>query len=448
MMTILSNIYYGWRKVQNAFFSSPTKFSYQSDSIERKRLLAPIAVNIFCILLLGFLGPRNSFNVLISPLSGLQPLSPMTQNKNSYEVFGFAPYWTFDNLENVDFNVLTTLAYFNVPVDGNGDLERSDPGYQTFKSAKATELFRKAHAHGTKVVLTITQMDNTLIESLMDNPEAQENAISQIVSEVKKRGIDGANIDFEYVGNPEQAYRNKFTRFTENLTNEMHRQIPHSYVTVSVYASAVKEPKIYNIKELANKSDGIFMMAYDFAVSGADNAMPTSPLGGHKEGTYWYDVSTAVNDFLTEMPSNKLILGLPWYGYDYVVYHPAIKAETRPSYSWRGSSKIQTYASAQEQIRSDAPGVNGFRTGWDSEGQVGWKAYYNNYTGTWRMIFLEDVRSLGIKYDYAKDKNLGGVGMWALGFDDGKRELWDLLEQKFGLKIAYNRIINDRKINE
>ncbi len=447
-MIILSTIYHWWGKFQEIFFSAPTKYYYKKESsVSKKSLLASITVNIACILFLGFLAPRSAYNI-ISPLSGLQPLSPIVQNKNSYEIFGFAPYWTFDRLDNVDFNVLTTLAYFDVPVNGDGDLERSDPGYQTFKSSKASELFRKAHAYGTKVVLTVTQMDNTLIETLMDAPEAQKNAINQIVSEVKKRGIDGVNIDFEYVGDPGTIYRNKFSLFVEDLTNEMHRQIPHSYVTVSVYASAVKDPKIYDIKELANKSDGIFMMAYDFAVSGADNAMPTSPLGGHKEGTYWYDVSTAVDDFLTKMPSEKLILGLPWYGYDYVVYQPEVKAETRPYYSWRGSPKVQTYASAKEQIKPDSPGINNVRTGWDREGQVGWKAYYNSYTGTWRMIFLEDVRSLGIKYDYAKDKNLGGVGMWALGFDDGKRELWDLLEQKFGFKIADNRIISNRQINE
>ena len=50
------------------------------------------------------------------------------------------------------------------------------------------------------------------------------------------------------------------------------------------------------------------------------------------------------------------------------------------------------------------------------------------------MIFLDDVKSLDIKYDFAKENKLGGVGMWALGFDDGKGEMWQLLGSKFGKK--------------
>ena len=52
------------------------------------------------------------------------------------------------------------------------------------------------------------------------------------------------------------------------------------------------------------------------------------------------------------------------------------------------------------------------------------------------MIFLDDNRSLKIKYQFAKEKKLAGVGMWALGFDDGKDELWDLLSLEFGNMLA------------
>jgi len=52
------------------------------------------------------------------------------------------------------------------------------------------------------------------------------------------------------------------------------------------------------------------------------------------------------------------------------------------------------------------------------------------------MIFLDDSKSLKIKYQFAKEKNLAGVGMWALGFDDGKHELWNLLNLEFGNMLA------------
>lgn len=398
-------------------------------------------LSLFLIILMATLVPSR--NIAQSWVTTMTPLHPLTKNeiKSSKEVFGFAPFWTIDQLGGVNFDVLTTVAYFGIPVLGNGEIDRTDQGYRVFKGKEATDIFKKAHASGTRVVLTITSMSNGPILTLLDNPQAQEQAISEVVAEVEKRGIDGVNVDFEYNGDPGDLYRQQFTKFVADLTSRMHEVNPNSKVTVSVYAASVKDPKLYDIAALSSVSDGIFMMAYDFAIAGSDTAMPTSPLYGYKEGRYWYDVSTAVDDFLTQMPAEKLILGVPWYGYNYLVYEPQIKAPTRPSWTWRGRPATQTYAVAVENVKPDREDVSDFKTGWDDLGQVGWKAYYLPEAGTWRMIFLEDQQSLGLKYDFAKEKNLAGIGIWALGFEDGQSELWDILKDKFGLKLPDHSLI-------
>ena len=387
---------------------------------------------------------------IISPIvATLSPLSPLKESKKGYEVFGFAPYWTINKLDNVDYSTLTTLAYFGMEIDSNGDIVQDDPGYATFQGKRATEVFKEAHAAGTRVVLTITQMHNESIEGLLESPEAQENAMDQAIAEVKKRGIDGINVDFEYIGNPGQEYKDAFSNFIATLTQRMHQEIPGSRVTVSVYASSAKpgEHKLYDISRIGNDADGIFMMAYDFAVAGADLATPTAPLYGKRQGKYAYDVSTAVEDFLKQMPASKLILGVPYYGYNYLTYVPAVKAETRPYYSWRGTPHAQTYTLAQNEIHPEMDGIDSYKTGWDDVGKVSWKAYHEVDTDTWRMIFLDDPKSLGIKYDFAKSKNLAGVGLWALGFDNGRNDLWTVLKDKFGSKLADSRAMN-RVINE
>ena len=358
------------------------------------------------------------------------------------EVFGFAPYWNFDKLDSIDFSILTTIAYFDIPVDAQGNLDKNGYGYQTFMSGKATELFNKARNWGTRVVLTLTQMNNLRIESLMDNPDGQQKLIKDTVSLVKERGINGVNIDFEYTGDPGEEYRQKFSQFIALFSQKLHASQADSQLTVSVYASAVKDPKIYDISKISQSCDGVFMMAYDFASYGADSAQPTSPLYGHKEGKYWYDISTAVDDFLGQMPAEKLILGLPWYGYEYPVYTPGNQTATYKGYYysywygrrkywawWQPPTTIKTYAVAQDEIEAE-------QEGWDDVGQVGWKAYQAD--GIWRMLFLDDVKSLKIKYQFAKQKSLAGVGIWALGFEKGKTELWSLLRDEFGLKISQN----------
>lgn len=412
---------------------------------ERKKsifLLTIELVSLF-LFLFSFNRPGNSFLAsIISPI----PDFLLMQKNTSKEVFGFAPHWKIDNLDNVDFSTLTTLAYFGVPLNGDGSLDKTDPGYSTLGSDKATQIFAKAHRYGTRVVLTITQMENGPIVELLDDPGAQNNAVENIVSEVKERGLDGVNIDMEYSGDPGSGYREKFVNFVSKLNQKLHKEIPQSKLTVSVYAVSVKDGKLYDIGQLNKVSDGIFMMAYDFAVRGSENAIPTAPLYGHKEGKYWYDVSSAVEDFLKVMPADKLILGVPWYGYDYSVDQPGVNVATNKGYSywykqwispwywvWRKAyyappSIVQTYSTSINDIKAD-------KTGWDNLGKVGWKAYKDD-SGAWRMFFMEDSRSLSEKYNFAKSKNLGGVGIWALGFDEGKSDMWTLLRQKFGNKLA------------
>jgi len=411
------------------------------------------------LLLLLFIHRLTDVKQILSPL-----VFPDTANqerilqKNQREVFGFAPYWVFDRrLDNVDFSVLTTFAYFGIDVLDTGYLNKKNDAYRVFNSRRATDIFSKAHRNGTKVVLTLTQMDNATITKFLDNPSAWKRSSTEAAAEVKRRGIDGVNVDFEYVGNPGSSYRRKFSDFVRILTTEMHRNLPDSRVTVSVYASSAKEPKLYDIGALANDSDGIFMMAYDYATTTAEKVMPTSPLYGYKEGKYWYDVSTAIEDFLKEMPAEKLILGVPWYGYNYAVASPEINASVnRGYYTWRriGRRNIrvfnpqrgtaQTYSALKNKISVTPQEGETLLSGWDDIGQVGWQAYKSR--GVWRMIFIEDSRSLGVKYDFAISKNLGGIGIWALGFDQGG-EFWQVLAEKYGRKLAENNRVS-KKINK
>lgn len=406
----------------------------------KKWSVLALSLSIFSLLLIFafFYAPARK---IISPYIGyLNPLKPLEEvKKGRYEVFGFAPYWTINKLENVDFTTLTTLAYFGVSVDGDGNLVEDDQGYRIFMSEKTTKLFKKAHSYNTAVVLTLTQMDNDHIEAFLVSKKSQQRVITQAVDTVKRRGIDGINVDFEYVGDPGLTNRNAFTEFVANLTKKMHEETPGSRVTVSVYALSARKPKLYNVGHLARHADGIFMMAYDFSVRGAEKVMPTAPLYGREEGKYPYDVASSVEDFLRVMPANKLILGVPYYGYDYLVYEPGVKADTRPSWTWRGEARASTYEYTNNHVVAD-------KEGWDDIAKVGWKAYYVSETDTWRMIFLDDERSLRHKYDFAKNKDLMGVGMWALGFDNGETKLWSLLREQFGAKLA-DSTISQRPIN-
>ena len=51
-----------------------------------------------------------------------------------------------------------------------------------------------------------------------------------------------------------------------------------------------------------------------------------------------------------------------------------------------------------------------------------------------KEIWFDDDFTLGKKFDYAISQNLKGIGIWALGYDNGYLELWDVIDDRFASK--------------
>ena len=58
---------------------------------------------------------------------------------------------------------------------------------------------------------------------------------------------------------------------------------------------------------------------------------------------------------------------------------------------------------------------------------------YRDKENNYRQLWYEDSLTLAKKYDWVNEKNIGGVGIWALGYDNGYPDLWKLLGAKFAL---------------
>jgi spore germination protein YaaH len=166
-------------------------------------------------------------------------------------------------------------------------------------------------------------------------------------------------------------------------------------------------------------------MAYDFHRPSSDTAGPVSPIDGkgvHAE----YDIRTMIQDYMKRSDPRKLIMGVPYYGYNWVVTEPTEYAQRIPGNDYIGYSQSQTYSMIMDTIIDINPVVY-----WDELGKVPYYSYVSNNTGSIREVYFENLDSLKIKYDLVKQNNMGGVGIWALGYDGGYQELWNLLDQEF-----------------
>lgn len=349
-------------------------------------------------------------------------ISPASVSSFKKEVFGFAPFWTLSKLSNVDWDVLTTFAYFSLPVAADGSIDKSSYEWEVFEGKKVDTLFAKAKDHNVKRVVTLTQMDASVIEVFLNSPQAWQKTADDSIEIIKFHNLDGVNIDIEYIPSNSDL-RAKFSDFMSIYTDRLNGALDNPYITVSVLASSERFNRIYDVGHLSKVTDGVMMMAYDFYYPGSDKIGPSAPLYGfdNGKGPFWYDVSTAVSDFLKVAPAEKIIMGVPYYGWNYPAYDPEPKTER---VAWLGA-----FATTNEKVQSEQLLATTPVGGWDDVAKVSWRGYWDE--AGWHVVYMEDKKSLNLKYDFIREKKLAGVGIWALGFDAGDDSLWNVLSEKF-----------------
>ena len=231
------------------------------------------------------------------------------------------------------------------------------------------------------------------------------------------------NPDFEYVKYPSSKMAVRYTELTAYLNKYLDERFGDSFVVVSTFAESVVKTRVTEIADLSRAADALFIMAYDFHHPMSDNAGPVSPVSVAGER---YDIEQMIKDYLTIAAPGKLIMGVPYYGYNWVVSGEEANAERISGNDDIGFSQSQTYEAVIDTLLETNAEVL-----WDEEAKVPYFSYISSETGSNRQVYFENTKSLEHKYKLAKQNKFGGVGIWALGYDGGYQELWDLLDKEF-----------------
>ncbi|MHA1872224.1 MAG: glycosyl hydrolase family 18 protein [Promethearchaeota archaeon] len=325
--------------------------------------------------------------------------SGKTSNKT---VMGFLPYWVSSSQ---NFKPLTYLAWFSVEMNADGTLGNKHgwPDWTTINNV---------HQAGRQIVLTATMFDSTDIHDLISNSTRINTAVNNLLNEVQNGNADGISIDFEH---PKTSGDDVY------LINFMSALYTTFKAARSDYHVSLCTPSVdwwgtYNYSGLSPYVDAFFLMGYGYYYAGSSNAGPTSPLEG---GTY--NINKSVNDHINGgAPKSKIILGLPFYGYDYPVQDTSKQASTN------GSGSSITYTSNLNKIDTEDPLIH-----YDDVYEAPWYIYYSSSEGTWHQVWCDNYNSLSKKMDYIIDRDLGGLGIWAWGYQGSHSELEDLIIRKF-----------------
>lgn len=332
---------------------------------------------------------------------------PCTLNK---KVYGWHPYWVGSVYTNYDWSMLSDFCYFDYEVSPTtGNNTNTSFAWATSAAVNAA-ISNSVNVH---FCATLFGSHSTFWAS----STAQQTFITNAINLLNSRpGSNGINIDFEGMGTADKV---PFTNFMTNLCNQMHAANPNYKVTMALYAVEWGN-NTFDITALNPIVDNFIIMGYDYYYSGSTTAGPGDPLYNFQT-SYNYTLAKSITHYLNKGASkNKLLLGLPWYGREWETL-----AATAPSNTTGGFTSSRTYA----YVRNNSTIYSPANKNWDSNSFNPFYSY--QVSGAWRQCWINDNYTFSRKFDLVNQRGIGGIGIWALGYDDGYSDLWNLIKDKF-----------------
>lgn len=347
---------------------------------------------------------------------------PSTPAPVQAEVFGFLPYWLLEAASaSIEPDLLTTVAWFGVEASGEGRLVRRKsgavpPGWLGMESQAFGELKARLQGQGVRVVLTIQRFGWNeggagRTRTLLQDAGARTRLARQIATIVAERGFDGVNLDFEPM--PEELTE----RYTD-LVREVRAALDGVRDGLHLSVDVVSSLSGYDLAALTadDAADLAIIMGYEYRGAAAATTGSHAPL----VDASGRDLATSVREAIAQAPAERVLLALPWYGRAWSTESADPESATLRG-EGIGEPATVGYALAVEQALA---------SGRDYEAGQGsaWSAYPFRSCATcpetWRQVWYDDPDSFGAKVDHALAEGLGGIGIWALGFEADRPELW------------------------
>ncbi len=274
---------------------------------------------------------------------------------------------------------------------GDATVQQSGPGWVGYQSQALADLVTRAHASGDRVVLTASCFDQSALDKMAADPTAGPRLAAELVQLVGAKNLDGVNLDFEGKGSKDQA---GLDALVAAVSSAVHHANPHWQMTMDTYASAAGDPTgFYDIAGLAPNVDAFFVMAYDMNNKAVPS--PTAPL----TGAGFTDLA-ALQQYTAVVPPSKVILGVPYYGYDWPTAGPGLgDPATGPATALHYSQIVAA----------------GGHVYWDPTTQTPWTSY--QVGSQWHQTFFDNPTSLALKAELANTYHIAGLGIWALGME-------------------------------
>ncbi|MBL0388785.1 S-layer homology domain-containing protein [Tumebacillus sp. ITR2] len=292
-----------------------------------------------------------------------------------------------------------TDAAFQQKVEASGTINTVSPRWfflqenYLVKDYGNTAMVDWAHQRGQKIWPLVGNHFNQVLTHLyISQPDKRTKLIQDVLDMATQYDVDGLNIDFEGLVASDRA---DFTAFIQELSTAAHAKDMQISVDLppnfkSDFTSA------YDYATLAKSADYLVLMGYD-------EHWNTSPTAGSVSSLPW--LKKGIDSFLAAMPASQVIVGVPLYTRDWTVSggRPLAQELTLPMQSTNLAGATST---------------------WDAS--VGQYVATYSKSGVAHTIWVEDSRSLALKYSAALDRRVAGMAYWRIGGETS--DIWTSLQ--------------------
>ena len=255
-------------------------------------------------------------------------------------------------------------------------------------------LLEEARRLGTVPLMhlsTLTETDNFSSEravQVLTTPVLQETIITQILDTISAKGYRGLDVDFEYIP---AAQRENYAAFIRTLRERLAPMGLPVIVALAPKTYARQPGLLYEAHDyalLGAAADFVLLMTYEWGYT-AGPPMAVAPLP---------NVRQVLDYAVTEIPREKIYLGIPNYGYDWPL--PFVQGTTR-------ARSISNQEAVEIALRYGAD------IQYDQTAQSPWFTYTAS-DGTPHEVWFEDARSMSAKLRLIGEYGLFGAGYWNL----------------------------------
>ena len=248
----------------------------------------------------------------------------------------------------------------------------------------------EAYTLGTNGALHLSTLDSTdrfdtaLATNIFNNYTARETLLREIAETMYQKGFSLIDVDFEYLN---AADAEGYADFVAELKSLGYPVI----VAAAPKTSREQKGQLYEGHDyalLANAADYLFVMTYEWGYTyGPPLAVAPLP-----------NVRRVLEFALTETSADKILMGIPNYGYDFSLPYVA-GASRATSIGNRRAVDIARQHGAEIQFdqKAMAPFFN-----------------YRDASGTLHEVWFENARSIYAKFMLLNELNLAGAGYWNL----------------------------------